>query len=233
MGTRKKILHWEALWERKRNSGKRGNEDIPDRGVLPKLSGPAQPFRKNATPHFFFRSLMCFSKKIFSKAVRASLPFFPDRPDDNPLLKKGEGKMLWCFAGLCYGELGVFSFVFFFVNPLTKAQREKLRRLGGLWSCMRSYVNVSDEEIKKAQPFPHWNSHYTKNPVWSHLSVAENAYHVQYLAKQMRKRCGWVGEPLLLKLDGNHKVADGNHRLRAVEYLARQGIFITVPVLVA
>src|SRR5512147_1133327 len=90
---------------------------------------------------------------------------------------------------------------------------------------------LTDEQIDAAIPFEQWNPHYTNNPAWSHTDPATNAYHVKYLAEKMLEFREWMGPPAIVTHHHNHKLTDGNHRVRAVQYLENKyGIRIHVPI---
>lgn len=87
------------------------------------------------------------------------------------------------------------------------------------------YCAITDEEITQAEKFTGHEQQFLK---WGHKdgqpdwNRAKNAYHIKYLAEQMM-RFGWVGKPAKVSVSKERygQVLDGNHRIRAAEYLRR------------
>jgi len=95
-----------------------------------------------------------------------------------------------------------------------------------------SYLSwITDEQIEQSKLFDGWHSDYSSNPTWSHTNLNKNAYHIKYLAEVMLEKKVWIGLPIDYIINDNHKVNDGNHRLRAVQYLKRKyNLEIDIPI---
>ena len=90
---------------------------------------------------------------------------------------------------------------------------------------------LTDAEISVAEPFAGWHADYTSRPSWGIDDAARNAWHCRYFGELMRESGVWVGPPAVVVLSGRHRLRDGNHRVRAAQWLARVwGVVVRVPV---
>jgi len=89
---------------------------------------------------------------------------------------------------------------------------------------------LQDREISAAVPFEGWHADYTARPTWCHRDRARNAWHCRQLAELMREAGAWIGPPAEWGESHSHKVRDGNHRLRAAQYLLNaERLLVMVP----
>lgn len=88
--------------------------------------------------------------------------------------------------------------------------------------CETGYCPITDEEIENSKPFSEHTEKFQKwsNDLWD---KPRNAYHIKYLADIMEK-CGWIGPPAKIWCGPyrSGQVCDGNHRIRACQYLLRK-----------
>jgi hypothetical protein len=114
----------------------------------------------------------------------------------------------------------------------------------GSFDASDGWVKITDDDISRAVRFDGHAPEYLSWPdrLWADIAIGrpcldlgKNAYHVLYLADAMRRAGKWIGPPLVLWDEshpgGRARIADGNHRYRAVQYLRdRHGLDIHVPV---
>ncbi len=87
---------------------------------------------------------------------------------------------------------------------------------------------LTDAQIANAKHFAGWHENYTGNPTWCHEHPEKNAYHVRRLAEAMEQSGKWIGSPARLIEKPYRHAGDGNHRIRAVRWLASRGITIEI-----
>lgn len=101
---------------------------------------------------------------------------------------------------------------------------------------LRSFLDwLADEEIAEATPFEDWRpiSWNTPDVRWHWNDRPRNAWHCRALADALRVAGNWIGAPAEYRLRERHKLYDGNHRVRATQYLWRiERRLIFVPVIV-
>ena len=92
------------------------------------------------------------------------------------------------------------------------------------------WFEITNEDIKKAILFRGYQRDEIKwdNGKWLRIdwSKERNAFYIRYLADTMEYQKQWIGPPP--EFSGT-RATDGNHRLRAVEYLKSKEINIEVP----
>lgn len=101
------------------------------------------------------------------------------------------------------------------------------------------YDSITDEEIDEAKPFSDHQAKFVDWAKWyweteegkkAKMPVAENAWHIKYLAGIMISNNGWVGDdvPKLSITDDGFVTPHGNHRIRALQWLRRKKIRLDI-----
>ena len=95
-------------------------------------------------------------------------------------------------------------------------------------------LGLLNSQIRDAAIFDGWNDDYLTWPKehWKNYEKGEpshdeskNAFHVQYLANQMRDSREWIGRRLEVVRSTN-VVKEGNHRIRAVKFLYEEDAIV-------
>jgi hypothetical protein len=93
--------------------------------------------------------------------------------------------------------------------------------------------------IRSSRPFDGWHREFLRwdMRLWQAPERGvpcedpeKNSYHIRWLADEMLRATGWIGEPLMVRY-GTRGVIDGSHRHRAWRYLALvHGVVFRVPI---
>lgn len=89
------------------------------------------------------------------------------------------------------------------------------------YDAVHGTLPIKDEWIQRAQRFLGWQPSYNLWPLASgtHDNIpSHQAFHIRYLAAEMLRRGAWIGPKIIAYTCGCCQ--DGNHRLRAVQFLA-------------